>query len=187
VEGELTGAAALNLVQTLLEDRFQLKVHREATDGPVYFLTVAKNGPKLKPATCVVIDPAHKPAPLAPGENRPDICGSNRSGTIGSTRTMNLLGVKMHEPDMATATFPGLTFYFASLLERSVIDKTGLAGRFDIHLEYTPASAEVPSSADPGPPSLFVAVQEQLGLKLESGRGPVELLVIDHVEKPSAN
>jgi uncharacterized protein (TIGR03435 family) len=187
VEGQLTGAAALNLVRTILEDRFHLKVHRETKDGPVYFLTVATNGPKLKPATCAVIDPAYKPAPPAPGESRPDRCGTNRSRTNGTSRTLDILGVKIDEPDMAIATFPGLTFYFASILERRVIDKTGLTGRFDINLEYTPASTEIASPAESAAPSLFAAVQEQIGLKLESGKGPVELLVVDHLEKPSAN
>ena len=72
-----------------------------------------------------------------------------------------------------------------------MIDKTGLSGRFDIHIEYTPDSAaglvQGQPEADSAAPSIFTAVQEQLGLKLESTKGPIELLVIDHVERPSAN
>jgi uncharacterized protein (TIGR03435 family) len=82
-------------------------------------------------------------------------------------------------------------------LDRPVIDKTGLAGRFDIHLEFAADQATpglhglVPDSpaatSDPSGPTIFTAIQEQLGLKLESTKGPVELLVIDHIERPSEN
>ena len=80
-------------------------------------------------------------------------------------------------------------------LDRVVIDKTNLTGRFDITLRWTPDVGENPLSptgdplpAEPGDaPSIFVAIQEQLGLKLEAAKGPVEFLVIDHVEKPSEN
>lgn len=92
---------------------------------------------------------------------------------------LNIAGLKIDEPDPA-ATVPGLTFYLSSILERTVIDKTGLTGRFDVHLEYAP-------QLDGDGPSIFTAVQEQLGLKLESAKGPVETLVIDRVERPSAN
>ena len=70
---------------------------------------------------------------------------------------------------------------------RPVIDKTGLAGTFDVHLRWArdPDTADAP--ADPGAPSIFDAVQEQLGLKLEPGRGPVEYMIVDHVERPSGN
>jgi uncharacterized protein (TIGR03435 family) len=79
---------------------------------------------------------------------------------------------------------------------RPVIDKTGITGRFDIRVEFSREGTDLaaiplkepPSAADPGgPPSIFTALQEQLGLKLESGRGPVDTLVIDHIEKPSEN
>ena len=85
---------------------------------------------------------------------------------------------------------------FRSAWIRLVIDRTGLSGRYDIRLEWTPDVGENPAdpggiawsaSANPSHPSSFVAIQEQLGLKLESSKGPVEVLVIDHVEKPTAN
>ena len=86
---------------------------------------------------------------------------------------------------------------FSSMLRlvtgRPVIDKTGVAGRFDIRVEFSRDGTELANvrqaaPADPGgPPSIFVAIQEQLGLKLEAGRGPVETLVIDHFERPSGN
>lgn len=75
--------------------------------------------------------------------------------------------------------------------DRVVIDKTGLIGLFNIHLEFAQDGprppANVPSSAHPASPSIFTAVQEQLGLRLSAGRGPVEVLVIDHIERPSVN
>jgi uncharacterized protein (TIGR03435 family) len=85
----------------------------------------------------------------------------------------------------------------AQRLDHTVIDSTNLSGRFDIRLQWTPDVGESPVSptgdvlppapADPSAPSIFVAIQEQLGLKLEAAKGPVEFLVIDHVEKPSEN
>jgi uncharacterized protein (TIGR03435 family) len=195
--GDLKGDSVLLLLQRLVQERFQLKVHRETKEGPVYVLTLAKGGPKLQPSNCLVIDPVGTPPPPAPGEPT-EICGSNRSGVNGLTRIMNVVGLKIDETDMATALFPGLTFYLSSMLERTVIDRTGLTGRFNIRLEYTPESpsallgvlndANTPAPvADTTHQSISTAVQEQLGLKLESGEGPVAVLVIDHVERPSEN
>lgn len=79
--------------------------------------------------------------------------------------------------------FAGLTLSSRVNLKRAVIDKTGLQGQFDIHLEFAPVEGQTASDA----PSLFTALQEQLGLKLADASGPVEVLVVDHVEKPSAN
>jgi uncharacterized protein (TIGR03435 family) len=183
VEGELKGDDLLLVLKTLLEERFHLKVHRETKDGLVYMLTVAKGGPKLQPSNCVAVDPTHIPPPAAPAEKLPEICGLNKGGGSGPSRMLNMVGLRMDEPN-AVATVPGLTFYFASILERTVIDKTGLSGRFDVHLEY---AADSNAPLDDAPPSIFTAVQEQLGLKLESGKGPVETLVIDHVERPTEN
>jgi uncharacterized protein (TIGR03435 family) len=202
VEGVLKGDEVLLLLKTLLEDRFQLKVHRETREGPVYALTVTKGGFKLQPSNCIVVDPTHPRAPMVPNEKPPEYCGTNRGGANGLSQTLNVTGLKIEETDMVHATFPGLTFYLASILGRPVVDKTGLSGRFDIRLEYardspagTPRGQEGANNdlssptpvADNATPSIFTAMQEQLGLKLESTKGPVEYLVIDHVEKPSAN
>ncbi len=78
-----------------------------------------------------------------------------------------------------------LAAQLANDLERPVLDETGIAGTFDINLQWTPDSTE--QKPDPSRPSLFTAVQEQLGLKLESRKGPVEILVIDRAERPSEN
>jgi len=81
---------------------------------------------------------------------------------------------------------PGLTFYLSQILQRPVIDKTGLSGRFDIHLEYAPSDRSAGEASDTAP-DIFAALQGQLGLKLEAGRGPVDNLIIDHVARPSEN
>jgi uncharacterized protein (TIGR03435 family) len=105
----------------------------------------------------------------------------------GLNRTLEGKGVTMAE---LTAN---LSRTYNSLLGRNVIDGTKLVGTFDVHLKWSIDSLSTTISSDAEPlqdhsgPTLFTAVQEQLGLKLESGKGPVEVLVIDHVEKPSAN
>src|SRR5580658_4310611 len=92
-DGELKGDAVFMLLQTLLEDRFQLKVHRETKEGPVYVLTVAKGGSKLPPSNCTVVDPAHMPPPPAANETRPEICGVNESGSNGPSQTLSVTGL----------------------------------------------------------------------------------------------
>jgi uncharacterized protein (TIGR03435 family) len=159
---------AEQMLQALLEDRFKLKVHRETKELPVYELTVAKNGLKIHPAkegSCSDVDPTKQ---AALNRKPSDFCGyvGMRGGSLEAT--------KQSISDLATT----LSF----VLGRTVVDKTGLKEAFDIHLEFAPNDA-----ADSTSPSIFTAVQEQLGLKLESGKGPVEVLVIDQVEKPSEN
>ncbi len=165
--------------QALLADRFQLRLHREAREMPIYALLVAKNGPKLVPAlggNC--FDPRAGIPPPTP-DARP--CGGfnmNRDTMLGS-------GVPMARMALALSRIVG----------RPVVDKTGLMGTFDVTLRWTPdetqaflASAQ-PAAAPPDTsgPSIFTALQEQLGLRLESQKGPVEVLVIDSAQLPSAN
>ncbi|HVW09409.1 MAG TPA: TIGR03435 family protein [Bryobacteraceae bacterium] len=162
------------LLRTLLEDRFQLKIHRETRQLPVYALTVAKGGPKLtasKPGSCVPLDLNHL-EPLAPGSVR---CGSG-SVRGNAARTV----IDSHGKTMEALASGG----FNVDLDRPVIDQTGLTGMFDIHLEF---AFEGASAGDLSAPSLFTAVQEQLGLKLTPAQGPVEVLVIDRLERPSEN
>jgi len=178
------------MVQALLADRFKLAFHRETREMPVFFLMAAKGGMKLvepKDGSCVTPGPS---APRAtPGQPPPNFCGLMRIGPKG------LDGLKLGMQQ--------LTMFFPDVLGRSVVDKTEFKGTFDVHLEFArdeslaagilrDAAPGGPGGAPPQPgdssaPSIFTAVQEQLGLKLESGKGPVEVIVIDHAEKPSEN
>lgn len=189
------------IVQSLLEDRFRLKVHHETREGAVYFLTVAKSGlkmPQSKEGSCKNLDLNHMPPPSVPDDasaQKIPNCGTN-SGPIGRGR-LNIRGVTV--ADVPNSPFQSLASHLSEILGRTVVDRTGLSGNFELHLEWTPGTPSVnagtgtednpgsTNSADAGAPSIFTAVQEQLGLKLESGRGPVDILVIDHVERPSKN
>jgi uncharacterized protein (TIGR03435 family) len=158
------------MMRSLLEDRFQLKIHSEIRELPVYALSVARGGAKLtpsKPGSCVAIDPKSV-LQTPPG---PNYCGRFQM-TRGAVRTADATGITVAEFAMRV---------FRDSLDRPVIDRTGIAGLFDIHLEFSGVDD------DNAAPSIFTAVQEQLGLKLSPDTGPVEVLVIDHVEKPSAN
>ncbi|HEX4134501.1 MAG TPA: TIGR03435 family protein [Bryobacteraceae bacterium] len=173
------------MLQSLLEDRFHLKVHREIKEGPIYTLMIAKGGPHLKAATCAPFDPNHLPRPAAPDEPAIRYCGRLNRGVNGSRRTLDGEGIGM--ADSTGPPLQSISGQLSDLLDRTVIDKTGLTGIFDFHLEWTSDQSADAQTDDTSGPSIFTAVQEQLGLKLESGRGPVEYLVIDHVEKPSEN
>jgi uncharacterized protein (TIGR03435 family) len=170
------GSEALLMLQVLLEDRFKLRLHRETRELPVLMLTVVGGGPKMEQAKCG--------NPPGPG---PSACLGQRLGSHGLNWTLDGTG----------ATMNGLVNFLANNTGRDVIDKTGLAGQYDFQLEWAP---DVPTGAPlggaddrPAPvsdvtgPTIFSALHDQLGLKLESGKGPIEVLVIDHVEKPSAN
>jgi uncharacterized protein (TIGR03435 family) len=156
------------MLKGLLEDRFKLKVHRETKELPIYALTMGKNGLKIQPAkegSCSDFDPAKQ---AALNRKPSDFCGyvGMRGGSLDAT--------KQSIPDLATT----LSF----VLGRTVVDETGLKEAFDIHLEFAPNNAP-----DSDSPSIFTAVQEQLGLRLESAKGPVEVIVVDQVERPSEN
>jgi uncharacterized protein (TIGR03435 family) len=162
------------MLQKLLEDRFQLKIHRETHQLPVYVLTVAKGGPKVsatKEGGCAPLDLNHMQPP-APGPVR---CGS---GSVRGSAARTI--VESHGQTLTALAAQG----FHADLDRPVIDQTGLTGMFDIHLEFARDGAP---ASDLTAPSLFTAVQEQLGLKLTPDQGPVEVLVIDRLERPSEN
>ncbi len=172
------------MLQKLLEDRFQMTLHRESKEFPVYELVVAKGGSKLpvsKEGSCV--PRAATPQPPVPGQPKPNYCGMAEWGPRG------LSGNSISTQQLAAT--------LANILQRPVIDKTGLTAAFDAHLKWTadqttpglmapdlPLPAE--PSADPGP-TVFTVLQELLGLKLQAAKGTVEVLVIDRAEKPSAN
>jgi uncharacterized protein (TIGR03435 family) len=171
------------MLQPLLADRFQLKVHTEVRELPVLALVIAKGGPKLHEAK--------------PGDTYANgIKGFDGQGGPGLMR----MG-----PGQLTAQglpMSSVAQLLSQQLGRTVQDKTGLTGKYDFTLQWTPDRDASPMFKGPeaGPqglgattstesagPSVFTAIQEQLGLKLESQKGPVEVLIIDHVETPSEN
>jgi uncharacterized protein (TIGR03435 family) len=172
------------MLQALLEERFALRIHRDVHPGPVYALTLAGGASKLKPFTegdCVAM-PALPPFPELPSGKR--YCRS-------------IIYTRMPGVDADGSSLGEFAQLLSVFLDRPVIDKSGLAGRFNIHLEFsaddvTPGITNAPLAAspaapDPNRPPIFTAIQEQLGLRLQAATGPVESLVIDHVERPSAN
>jgi len=146
-------------IQSLLADRFQLRIHKETREQQVYSLVVAKNGPKFK-------DSKFNESDAAKGR---------------------LPGLKMHQYELngTSVDIRLLAEELSRRLGRNVIDQTGLNGEYDFDLRWAPDVAA--GDSVPDGPSIFTAVQEQLGLKLESGKAPVDAIVIDHIEKPSAN
>ena len=167
------------MLQSLLEERFQLKVHREIREQPVYELTIAKSGSKMRRSTHQ--DELTVPEP--PQGQRP------RQGSI----RLNVIRGDLEANGVPIAQL-GLVLSDSRILGRAVIDRTGLNGLYDFSLKWMP---DVPSGLLPpgvqlpppdlSAPSLVTALEEQLGLKLESSKGPVEVLVIDSVQRPSEN
>ena len=162
-----------DMLQTLLVDRFQLKFHRETRELPIYALSVAKSGIRMRQA-----DAGECPSPPVP--NQP--CGGFRIWMRS-----HISGNRVSMEQIADA--------LSQMMGRTVVDKTGLHGNFDMKLEWTPDESQVRGLEKPDAPlpnqegpSIFTALQEQLGLKMESQKGPVEVLVIDHAERiPAEN
>lgn len=158
------------MLQGLLADRFKLTYYHVTKELPVYALVFAKNGIKLresKEGSCVV--PGQGDPLAAAGQRPPDFCGTYfaRRNQIDGTRiTMSQLVVALY-----------------SQLDRPLIDKTGLSGVWDVHLVWSPDDAP----DDDAGPSIYTALQEQLGLRLEATKAAVPVLVIDHIERPSEN
>jgi uncharacterized protein (TIGR03435 family) len=183
-DGEAGRQELMSMLQVLLEDRFKLRFHRETREFPVYTLTAAKGGLKLpnaKDETCAAPQPSQSPAPDQTGAKP---CG--RVAVMLSQARGKLKGQNVTMADLARV--------LGNIMDRPIAEKTGFKGTFDIDVDFTPDQLMAglpglsanPSSADAGGTSIFAALQ-QLGLRLESAKGPVEVLVIDHVEKPSEN
>lgn len=156
----------MSMLRSLLADRFKLTFHREQKVFSIYELTVAKNGPKLKASTAPPDDPPALISTVYP----------QRIVMPARNATMSDLARLMQR----------------AILDRPVVDKTGLSGRYDFDLEWAPDETqfggEVPvAPADAPSAPLFSAIQQQLGLRLEATRGPVAALVVDTAERPSAN
>jgi uncharacterized protein (TIGR03435 family) len=180
------------MLQTLLADRFKLALHRETREIPVYALTAAKDGLKLPPAKeagCVSFPPGTTPR-YVPGKVD---CGYVSGPFLGARAAeARMEGSKIHVADLVRE--------LAFVLDRPVLDKTEFTGEFDLNLSFTsdealgfpgfggpgdPGGSRLP--ADPNLPNIFAALEEQLGLKLVPAKGPVEVLVIDHAERPTQN
>lgn len=166
---KLTKAQRRLMIQSLLADRFKLIVHNETKDAPIYELQIAQSGSKLSQST-----PTDG---FAKGIKGLD-------GNPVSTGYPVLLG--RGRLFGQAVTIASLTEYLTGELKRPIVDKTGLTGKYNFSLEWTPDNTPVDSPLAGGP-SIFTAIQEQLGLKLQPSKGPVDTLVIDHVEMPSAN
>jgi uncharacterized protein (TIGR03435 family) len=147
------------LTRKLLEERFGLKVHKETKEMAVYAISVAKGGEKL-----------------ARSVGDPNGSSDENENSNGSQVTMKMTNMSMGE------FAPDLAFF----LDRPAVDQTGLTGRYDFLLKWTADESRSPTDGT-APPGLFTAIQQQIGLKLEPVKAPVDVLVVDQVERPSAN
>jgi uncharacterized protein (TIGR03435 family) len=148
----LTTDLLQSYLQSLLADRFRLVYHRATKEFPVYALLTARGGPKLTPHTSTR------------GEG---------TSSQGRNNTFHMTGTDL--------TMSGFSSFLAGHLDRPVIDRTGIQGRYDIKMEWSTGEADATL------PPIFVALQQQLGLRLDATKGPVEILVVDSVDKPSEN
>lgn len=177
------------MLQNLLADRFKLKFHRETREMPIFELVVGKNGPKFKESGRPAPDYSD-PATQAPRpKNDVDRDGYPLPppGAIGF-QTVN--GTPRARLNAVGESMQDFIQMLSSSLGRPVVDGTGLKGKYDFLLSWVPepANAPIPAASDDSGPTMMSAVQEQLGLKLESKKAPVELLVIDRYEKvPTEN
>jgi len=183
---------AQKMLQALLEERFGLQVRHETKDGPIYALTVAKGGLKAKKSADQTPLNFEAPTPGGPagGPPPPPPAPFNPGGPM--PRGMMMVGIGQLR---ATAqTMSGFAGLLTGSAGRKVVDRTSLEGLYDFELNWTPDQipANLPADApfprpDPNGPSIFTALQEQLGLKLESATGPLESIVIESVHKPTEN
>ena len=190
--GDVPPPQMLLMLRTLLADRFKLVVHTETRESPIYALVMARSdsrlGPQLRSSSldCAAMNAAARGRGTAPppGPTPPPTGGGQ-----------GFCGTRITSGKMTTAgtTMADLARNLSPMAGRSVVDKTGLNGTFDLDLTWTPDSpAAAPAGAAPEGArpatddgvSLFTAVQEQLGLKLDSARGPIEVLVVDSAERP---
>jgi uncharacterized protein (TIGR03435 family) len=158
------------MLRKLLADRFKLTFHREQKELSIYTLTVAKSGSKVKESAVSPDDSPVGPPPLIFVVTPPAVRLPGRYATMGELASVFQRGV----------------------LDRPVVDKTALSGRYDFDLEFTPDETQFGGMLGRPPsdaplPGLFAALQQQLGLRLEATKGPVDVLVVDRAERPSEN
>jgi uncharacterized protein (TIGR03435 family) len=160
-------------------------MHRETREMPVYDLHAIKSGMKLAaPQATACVDVTAWPEPGKPRPAAP--CGP---GMAASGKGLAMEGISVSMPAFAKM--------LTRLIGREVVDKTGFTGRFGLHLDFAmddalaglpnPTGPDVSAPPDSAKPTLFTALQEQLGLKLDPSKGPVDVFVIDHVERPTEN
>ena len=215
--GALSREQMQMMIQSMLEDRFQLKAHMETRELPIYNLVVAKDGPKMKPSadqTPPAISLAGPPQPCGPAPATPLLPPPPPPGQRGNTfnpasmprgammMMINPTGMTMQATAVPVTNVVNILQQFVG---RPVADKTDLKGLFDVKLQFSPEGLTLPGApggfgpiqppgaAGPGGtptqaadpiPSLFTAIQD-LGLRLESSKGPVEVLVVDSAQKPT--
>ena len=165
-------ATVRGLLQTVLRERFNARVHTETRTLPIYALVMARSdrrpGPRLRPPQAPCTELGGKPSEGVPA------CGFTLAARgQWSARSLEL-------------TVMASNLAHLSDVGRVVRNQTGLRGRFDVELKFGPQTAVGTDAANPDP-DIFTALQEQLGLRLESTRGPVEVIVVDQIERPSAN
>jgi uncharacterized protein (TIGR03435 family) len=148
-----------NMLRSMLQERFDFVAQFQTRVANVYALTQVRSGAKLKAAV---------------SEDQWSSDGTMKGGIFRGRIVLHSL------------TMPGLAEVLARQVGRPVVDQTGLAGEFDIDLRWTPIEMATPAPADDAP-SIFTAVQEQLGLRLQTAKAPIEVLVVKHVNKPSEN
>jgi bla regulator protein BlaR1 len=158
-----------SMLQAMLEDRLKLVVHRNTKEALVYLLVVGKNGPKFKESNPGELHPGTRPMPGG---------GTLSRQEKDDQMTIHYFGISM-------AQLPRFVLGDAG---RPIQDKTGLTGKYDVTIQRSalqPGGLQGAAASDPGPSAASIA--DQLGLKLEPAKGQVEMLVIDHVERPSPN
>lgn len=191
------------MMQSLLEDRFHLKVHRETRSGPAYELTVAKGGSKLKAsAGSCEIDVPPAAIPRDPSTGNPVISpdGHFRAPQPSAGQPCHLILMLNDGPNRLLETrgmaLDEFSAWLFKVTDHTIVNKTGLTGKFDIHLEYFPGetATRIPvgdgtnESADIQPEAtLLPAIKQQLGLQLTAVKGTRQVIVIDHIERPSGN
>lgn len=152
------------MLRTLLADRFKLAFHRESKVFPIYSLELAKGGSRLKPSA----SPTDQPHLIS---------------TVYPQR------IVLPARNASMADFASVLQ--RAILDRPVVDRTGLRGRYDFDLEWAPDESQfggdIPASTDASIPALFTAIQQQLGLRIVATRGPIQAIVVDHADHPSAN
>jgi uncharacterized protein (TIGR03435 family) len=171
------------MLQALLEDRFKLRLHRETRDLPAYELFLAGTGSRLKAADPKACDP-------------PGVATDQAANRVGVTcGTFYTEATSIEARSMSLTQFANL---LAIVLGRPVVDRTGLDGRFDVHLEFDPQGVNLghglsgltadPDQSDSTRPSIFSALPQQLGLRLQSHKEPTEVIVIDQLNRlPTEN